>query len=115
MFAIGCIQAQRCHTGHCPTGVATQSAWLQHGLDPASKSVRCANYLATLRFELVCVARACGFPHPALVPLEAFELLGVDLKSVNVGELFDYRPGWGLPGPADIDAISALMAGPRPA
>ena len=25
MFAIGCIQAQRCHTGRCPTGVATQS------------------------------------------------------------------------------------------
>ena len=25
MMAIGCIQAQRCHTGTCPTGVATQS------------------------------------------------------------------------------------------
>jgi glutamate synthase domain-containing protein 2 len=24
MLAIGCIQAQRCHTNHCPTGVATQ-------------------------------------------------------------------------------------------
>ena len=28
MLSIGCIQAQRCHTGHCPTGVATQNAWL---------------------------------------------------------------------------------------
>ncbi|RMH66957.1 MAG: FMN-binding glutamate synthase family protein, partial [Actinomyces sp.] len=28
MFAIGCIQAQRCHNGHCPTGVATQNRWL---------------------------------------------------------------------------------------
>ncbi len=96
MFSIGCIQAQRCHTGRCPSGVATQSAWLQHGLDPALKSVRCANYLATLRFELVCLARACGYPHPALVPLDAIELLDVDLKCVNVGELFDYRPGLGI-------------------
>ena len=45
MMAIGCIQAQRCHTGHCPTGVATQSAWLMRGLDPTLKSARLANYL----------------------------------------------------------------------
>ena len=24
MFALGCVQAQACHTGHCPTGVTTQ-------------------------------------------------------------------------------------------
>ena len=34
MLAIGCIQAQRCHTDKCPTGVATQDPWLVHGLDP---------------------------------------------------------------------------------
>lgn len=110
MFSIGCIQAQRCHTGRCPSGVATQSAWLQHGLDPASKSVRCANYLATLRFELLCLARACGRVHPGLVPLDAIELLDVDLQSVPAEELFGYRPDWGMPGPADIAAITALMA-----
>ena len=111
MFSIGCIQAQRCHTGRCPTGVATQSPWLQHGLDPALKSVRCAHYLASLRFELLSVARACGQVHPALVPLEAIELLDVDLQTVPVDKLFDYKPGWGLPGPDDIEAISALMTG----
>jgi Conserved region in glutamate synthase len=111
MFSIGCIQAQRCHTGRCPSGVATQLPWLQHGLDPASKSVRCANYLATLRFELLSLARACGHVHPALVPLDAVELLDVDLKTVRADELFDYLPDWGLPGPADVEAITALMAG----
>ena len=40
MFALGCIQAQKCHTDECPTGVATQNAWLQRGLDPHLKSVR---------------------------------------------------------------------------
>ena len=37
MLAIGCIQAQKCHTDTCPTGVATQNAWLAHGLDPATQ------------------------------------------------------------------------------
>ncbi len=110
MFSIGCIQAQRCHTGRCPSGVATQSPWLQRGLDPAGKSVRCANYLATLRFELLSLARACGHVHPALVPLEAIELLDADLRTVRADELFGYEPGWGVPGPADVAAITAAMA-----
>ena len=45
MLSIGCIQAQKCHTDTCPTGVATQNAWLTRGLDPALKSVRAANYV----------------------------------------------------------------------
>src|SRR5690606_8363457 len=52
MMAIGCIQAQRCHTDHCPTGVATQNKWLVRGLDPRDKSHRLANYLITLRKEI---------------------------------------------------------------
>ena len=48
MMAIGCIQAQRCHTGRCPTGVATQNPWLVHGLDPELKAARLANYVLTL-------------------------------------------------------------------
>ena len=60
MLAIGCIQAQRCHTGSCPTGVATQNRWLMRGLDPELKSARAANYLVALRKELLSLARACG-------------------------------------------------------
>jgi glutamate synthase domain-containing protein 2 len=111
MFSIGCIQAQRCHTGHCPTGVATQSPWLERGLDPARKSVQCASYLASLRFELLSLARACGLEHPALVPLQALELLDADLLTVEVDELFEYEPGWGLPSAEDAQAIVAIMAG----
>src|SRR5690606_34107471 len=29
MLSIGCIQALKCHTGHCPSGVATHSKWFQ--------------------------------------------------------------------------------------
>src|SRR6185436_18950760 len=40
LFSLGCIQALRCHTNECPTGVATQSAWRQRGLVLEEKRVR---------------------------------------------------------------------------
>lgn len=112
MFALGCIQSQRCHTGRCPTGVATQSPWLERGLDPTLKSVRVASYLAALRYDLVALARACGVPHPALVPLGAIELIEADLQTVAVDELFGYEPGWGLPSAEQRAELEALMAAP---
>ncbi len=44
MFALGCIQALRCNSGHCPTGIATQNPNLMHGLDVEDKAQRVANY-----------------------------------------------------------------------
>jgi hypothetical protein len=38
MFSLGCIQALKCNTNHCPTGVATQDKELMKGLDPTEKS-----------------------------------------------------------------------------
>jgi glutamate synthase domain-containing protein 2 len=40
MFSIGCIQAQACHTNHCPVGVATQDPLRQRALDVNDKSER---------------------------------------------------------------------------
>jgi len=108
MLAIGCIQAQRCHTGHCPTGVATQNRWLMRGLDPTSKSARLANYLATLRKELMRLSRACGEIHPALVTLDRFEMLQDNADTRTADDIFDYRPGWGLPGAADREQLVDL-------
>jgi glutamate synthase domain-containing protein 2 len=109
LLAIGCIQAQECHTGHCPTGIATQTPWLVGGLDPTLKSARLANYLVTLRKELVQLANACGEVHPALVPLDRLAILeGLSQRSAR--EVFGYEPGWGLPEEADRMAIRALLA-----
>ncbi|MCB9683309.1 MAG: FMN-binding glutamate synthase family protein [Alphaproteobacteria bacterium] len=110
MLSIGCIQAQRCHTGRCPTGVATQSRWLTRGLDPASKAVRAANYVIALRQTMLELSHAMGKAHPALVPLDAFELLDDRLGSRNAAAVFGYAPGWGLPPEADAAAVTALMA-----
>jgi glutamate synthase domain-containing protein 2 len=114
MLSVGCIQAQRCHTGRCPTGVATQSRWLTRGLDPTLKSVRFANYVSTLRHELLQLSLACGVEHPALVGADRIEVLDGRFGSTTVRELFGYEPGWGLPGADDQDAIRTLMRAPSP-
>ncbi|MFJ2956612.1 FMN-binding glutamate synthase family protein [Streptomyces sp. NPDC087270] len=40
MFAVGCIQAQRCHTNTCPVGVTTQDPRRARALDVGDKSAR---------------------------------------------------------------------------
>ncbi len=112
MLAIGCIQAQRCHTGRCPTGVTTNSHWRQRGLDPTLKSVRCANYLTQLRHELLALAHTCGQVHPALVTADQLTVLDENYGTRSAREVFDYRPGWGLPSPAQQGDVRVLM---RPA
>lgn len=44
MLSLGCIQALKCNTNHCPTGIATQDENLQFGLDPTIKSHRVYNF-----------------------------------------------------------------------
>jgi glutamate synthase domain-containing protein 2 len=108
LLAIGCIQAQQCHTGHCPTGVTTQNPWLVAGLDPTLKSARLANYLVTLRKEILQLANACGEPHPALVPLDRYDLVdGFSTKPAR--EVFGYEAGWGLPCDGERAEIRAIM------
>jgi len=110
MLAIGCIQAQHCHTGNCPTGVATQNKWLMRGLDPTLKSARLANYLVTLRKELSALSNACGHAHPALVPLDQLDITisGTQTKSARL--TYGYEPGWGLPPAAEIETPAAVHA-----
>ena len=105
MLAVGCIQSQRCHTGRCPTGVATQSPRLERGLDPADKSVRCAYYIAALRQELLRLGRACGHRHPGLVGPDQIEFLSDGHDSADLAELCGYRPEWFRPGTATVAAL----------
>lgn len=44
LMAIGCIQALRCHTNQCPTGIATQDPQLYKLLDVEDKSTRVARF-----------------------------------------------------------------------
>ncbi len=63
MFSIGCIQALRCHTNNCPTGVTTHKKSLQGGLDPKVKGPRVANYVEKMRKDVAMIAHSCGAAH----------------------------------------------------
>jgi hypothetical protein len=114
MLAIGCVQAQKCHTDTCPTGVATQNRWLTRGLDPGLKSVRAANYIKTLRRDLLKVAEACGVEHPGLIETAAVEILDGRTAATSLDQVYGYRPGWGLPSASDSAAIAELMRATQP-
>jgi len=64
MLSIGCIQAQKCHLGNCPTGVTTHSWWRQRGLHVEENASRCQAYIETFRIELNAVTHAAGYKHP---------------------------------------------------
>ena len=112
MMAIGCIQALRCHTGHCPTGVATQNRWLMSGLDPKFKAARMANYIVTLRKEILQLTRACGKLHPALITADQFEIVDECFRTRGASTCFEYRPNDVLPSEADQAALTALLTAP---
>ncbi|MBC8756280.1 FMN-binding glutamate synthase family protein [Kordia sp. YSTF-M3] len=74
MMSIGCIQAKVCHTNKCPSGVATQSKWLQAGIDPTLKSVRLAQYFKTFRKEFIEITHAAGHEHPCQFNMKDVEV-----------------------------------------
>ena len=64
MFALGCIQAQACHTGHCPTGVTTQDRHRQRAIVVPDKAQRVANFHQNTLKALKVLVEAAGLCHP---------------------------------------------------
>ncbi len=60
MFSLGCIQAMKCGSGKCPTGVTAVEPKLIKGLDPADKAVRVAKYAKRMQDEVEIIAHSCG-------------------------------------------------------
>ena len=110
MLAIGCLQTQKCHTGHCPTGVATQNPWLARSLDPGLKAERFARYVRTLRRDLLRVAESAGLAHPALIECDDIDILFGQTSARALGDVAGYEPGWGRPADTDRQALLRLMA-----
>ena len=63
MFSLGCIQAMKCGTGKCPTGVTAVDPRLIAGLDPTDKAVRVMRYANRVREEVEIIAHSCGLPN----------------------------------------------------
>jgi glutamate synthase domain-containing protein 2 len=67
MFALGCIQAQACHTGHCPTGVTAQDPQRQQALVVPDKAERVFRFHALTLQALKELVQAAGLQHPGQI------------------------------------------------
>src|SRR5882724_2026596 len=76
MFALGCVQAQSCHTDRCPTGVATQNQLRQRALVVPDKAERVRRFHDNTLAALSELVGAAGLAHPNdLTPMHLLKRL----------------------------------------
>ena len=90
LFSLGCIQALRCHTNTCPTGVTTHNAKLQRGLVVEEKCVRVANYCRNMNKEIDMIAHSCGLPHARQFRREHVRIVQPSGRSISLHTLHPY-------------------------
>ena len=90
MLALGCIQALRCNTNHCPTGVTTQLPALARGLHVPDKTQRVANYHAATVHGLLELLGAMGIAHPDDLGPEHIYRRVDDLQVHSFRDLYDF-------------------------
>ena len=85
MFALGCIQARRCHNNTCPTGVATQDPSRVQGLVVKDKAQRVCNYHHNTVRHFMWVLAAAGLTDPSQLKPELLN------RRVSLTEIKTYR------------------------
>jgi len=130
MFAIGCIQAQACHTGKCPTGVTTQDPLRQRALVVPDKAQRVAHFHRNTLHALAELLQAAGLTHPGQlrphhiarrISSSEVRLLSALFPELEPGELLRgefrhtlFKVGWPMARPDSFqpahDVTAALAA-----
>ena len=90
MFALGCIQALRCHQNTCPTGVTTHNKRLQRALVVEEKYLRVANYANNMNREIDMIAHSCGVRHARELKREHVRIVQASGQSVALNMLYPY-------------------------
>ena len=90
MFALGCIQALRCHQNTCPTGVTTHNKRLQRALVVEEKYLRVANYAMNMNKEIDMIAHSCGVRHARELRREHVRIVQASGQSVALNMLYPY-------------------------
>lgn len=90
MFALGCIQALRCHQNTCPTGITTHNPKLQRGLVVEDKAERVAHYTRNLNHEVEMIAHACGVRHARELRREHVRIVQPNGQSMALNMLYPY-------------------------
>lgn len=94
MMAVGCIQAQRCHVGTCPVGVATQDPRRERAIDVEDKAMRVKRYQEATVHEALRLMAAMGAGEPADLRPDMIRLNTAAGVSRTYGETFDWlEPG----------------------
>jgi len=88
MFALGCIQSLQCNKNTCPTGITTHNLTLQRGLHPKTKSVRVANFVKNMNYEVGIIAHSCGVKEPRKLKRYHARVVMEDGKSRPLDELY---------------------------
>ncbi len=106
MFALGCIQAQTCHSGKCPTGVTTQDPVRQQALVVPDKAHRVKNFHHHTLQALKELLEATGVNTPQDIALRHIMRRVSETDSRTLAELYpDMVPGALLQ--ADADRLAA--------
>lgn len=92
MFAIGCIQAQACHTNKCPVGIATQDQSRQKAIDVGDKSDRVARFHRNTMHALGEIAGAAGLTDPRDFMPYHFMFRKTDNEFLDGNEAYPYLP-----------------------
>jgi len=92
MFAIGCIQAQACHTNRCPVGIATQDPMRQRALSVWDKAQRVTRFHANTLKALAEFTGAAGLSHPRAFQPHHLIMRETDRNMVTGAEVYPYLP-----------------------
>lgn len=88
MFALGCIQALQCDSGHCPVGIATQDKLLYKGMDVTDKSVRVATFHKNTMKAFGEFISACGCEKTDDIKPEIFHKRVDHGKNLSFAEMY---------------------------
>lgn len=109
MFALGCIQSRSCHTGQCPTGVATQDLGRQRGLVPGDKAIRVCNFQQNTLRALRDLLMAAGVEHPAQLDPEHVIRRVSQTQVRSLGQLYPSLQRGQLLQPAGSDGYGHMV------
>jgi glutamate synthase domain-containing protein 2 len=108
MFAVGCIQAQACHTGQCPTGVTSQDPGRQRAIVVMDKAERVANYHRNTLHALSELVAAAGIDHPSELMPQHFMRRASSEKVLSFAEQYEQL----VAGQLLSDPNSSMRFGP---
>ncbi len=109
MFAVGCIQAQACHTNRCPTGVTTQDPLRQRALVVDDKALRVASFHRNTMKALAEMAGAAGLDDPRDFLPHHFMKREADGAMVEASDAWPYMESGHLVDNQDSDVEDVYL------